>query len=125
MNLKKVKTSIALELPWPPSINHYYRHDGQYHRISEAGHIYRRIVKAAVKKISRIKPLTQRLSVTIEAHPPDRRARDLDNILKSLLDSLEKAGVFCNDSQIDFLQVQRYPRKAGGRVNVLIETREE
>ncbi|NBW22487.1 MAG: RusA family crossover junction endodeoxyribonuclease, partial [Caulobacteraceae bacterium] len=36
--------------------------------------------------------------VVIEAFPPDRRKRDLDNILKSLLDALTHAGVWEDDS---------------------------
>lgn len=41
--------------------------------------------------------------------PPDRRKRDLDNLLKSLLDGLEGAGVFKDDAQIDDLQIVRRP----------------
>ncbi|NBW20709.1 MAG: RusA family crossover junction endodeoxyribonuclease [Caulobacteraceae bacterium] len=45
--------------------------------------------------------------VVIEAFPPDRRKRDLDNILKSLLDALTHAGVWEDDSQIEDLRIYR------------------
>jgi len=48
-----------------------------------------------------------RLSVFIEAFPPDKRKRDLDNVLKSLLDALQHAGVYADDCQIDRLSIIR------------------
>jgi crossover junction endodeoxyribonuclease RusA len=66
--------------------------------------------------------LTGRLRVKLTAAPPDRRARDLDNILKSTLDSLEHAQVFVSDSQIDYLRIVREPpNRDGGSVRAIIE----
>lgn len=48
-----------------------------------------------------------RLTVALVAYPPDRRARDLDNILKAALDALQHAQAFDDDSQIDRLIVDR------------------
>jgi crossover junction endodeoxyribonuclease RusA len=48
-----------------------------------------------------------RLEVIIHARPPDRRARDLDNLLKATLDAVVKAGLIPNDSQIDKLAILR------------------
>ncbi|NBW23084.1 MAG: RusA family crossover junction endodeoxyribonuclease, partial [Caulobacteraceae bacterium] len=42
-----------------------------------------------------------------EAFPPDKRKRDLDNVLKSLLDALTHANVWDDDSQIDDLRIYR------------------
>lgn len=61
-----------------------------------------------------------RLEVEVDAYVPDRRRRDIDNIPKALLDSLEHAGVFVNDSQIDRLLVTRKGRRPGGAVVVRI-----
>lgn len=49
----------------------------------------------------------EKLKVHIEAYPPDKRKRDLDNLFKSLLDALEKSGVFKDDRQIDALSIER------------------
>jgi crossover junction endodeoxyribonuclease RusA len=63
--------------------------------------------------------LAGRLHVTIDVYPPDRRRRDLDNILKPVLDVLEEYGVFEDDEHIDVLVVRR--RGKGGYVQVLID----
>ena len=51
--------------------------------------------------------MKNRLLVKILASPPDNRKHDLDNILKSLLDSIQHAGVFEDDEQIDGLEIYR------------------
>lgn len=64
--------------------------------------------------------LMGRLSITIKAYPPDRRARDLDNVLKILIDSLADAGQFLNDSQIDKLLIERMEVIKGGQLLIEI-----
>lgn len=49
----------------------------------------------------------KRLKVDIIAYPPDKRRRDLDNLLKAPQDSLQHAGVFHDDSQIADLRIRR------------------
>jgi len=61
--------------------------------------------------------------MTVTLHPPDRRRRDLDNAMKALLDSLEHAGVYDDDSQIDDLRIVRGGIVPGGAC--VIEIREE
>tara|TARA_R100001594_G_scaffold133587_1_gene174357 strand:+ start:245 stop:532 length:288 start_codon:yes stop_codon:yes gene_type:complete len=61
------------------------------------------------------------VAVAIQAFPPDRRRRDLDNIQKVLLDALQTAGCFDDDSQINHLEIHRGPATDGdGHVNVEI-----
>lgn len=62
-----------------------------------------------------------RLSVLIRCYPPDRRARDLDNLGKTLLDSLTKAGLWKDDSQIDRLTFERCEMLKGGAVSVTVD----
>lgn len=108
-------------LPWPPSINHYWRHTRNGHYISQEGKAYRELVcLACAQQDIRFGP-HERLMVSIEAYPPDRRRRDLDNVLKSLLDSLQCAGVYDDDSQIDFLSIRRNA-SLQGRVAVEIKS---
>jgi len=91
-------------LPWPPSVNHYYRVVRGRPILAADGRAYR----IAVADIVSGPPLfAGRLAVTITATPPDRRRRDLDNLLKATLDALEKADVYLNDSQIDDLRIVR------------------
>ena len=107
------------ELPYPPSINHYYRRVGFRTLISREGRCYRREVVARLAA-RRVNPLRGRLSVVVHVFPPDRRKRDLDNALKCLLDSLQHAGVFVDDSQIDDLRIRRGPVVPAGKVLVFI-----
>lgn len=97
---------IELELPWPPSVNHYWRHVRGATLISREGRTYRMLVLAAWLQAGRPR-VDGRLALTILAHAPDRRRRDLDNIAKAPLDALAKAGVYADDSQIDRLVITR------------------
>jgi crossover junction endodeoxyribonuclease RusA len=57
----------------------------------------------------------------MSVHAPDRRRRDLDNVLKSTLDSLTHAGVWDDDSQIDQLSVERgFLDKGKGFIRITI-----
>lgn len=108
--------SMILTLPWPPSMNHYWRSVamGRSVRvlISARGRAYRAQVarsvalKATVGASGR-HPLAGRLAVTVTAYPPDRRRRDLDNLGKALLDACTHAGIWLDDSQIDDLRIVR------------------
>ena len=65
-----------------------------------------------------------RCSVAITCYPPDRRRRDLDNILKSALDSLVHARAIVDDSLIDELHVIRADSKPPGHIRILIRKME-
>lgn len=106
-------------LPWPPTVNTYYRKFGDKVLISAKGREYRETVADLSRANAWPKFGVDRVRVEIEAWMPDRRRRDLDNILKSLLDSLTHAGVWDDDSQIDDLRIFRAPR-IGGMCKVAI-----
>lgn len=111
---------LKIELPWPPSINHYWRHAKGRHYISLEGTTYREMVFWTTTKFrGQFKP-TDRLSIHIDAYPPDRRKRDLDNVLKSLLDALQHAGIYEDDGQIDHLSIRRV-NSVEGKVEILIK----
>lgn len=119
---------ITLVLPWPPSVNTYWRHPTKgklagRHLISENGRAYRLAVYESVLRATGRVPrkLVDRLAVDISVHAPDRRRRDLDNLTKALLDALAHAGIYEDDSQIDDLRLRRAGIAAGGRVVVKIE----
>ena len=119
----------ALVLPWPPTVNTYWRRSAKGGKprthISNKGRAYRDdvIQLLLVSKAPRFG--TARLAVHITAYPPDRRDRDLDNILKPLLDALEHGGVYANDSQIDDLHIVRGGVTTGGEVHIRITEIEE
>ena len=110
------------DLPWPPSVNRYYRHVGPRVLISREGRKYRMMTVSRLG--GRFPKLTGNLRVSAEFYPPDARRRDLDNVGgKALLDSLQAAGLFEDDSQIKSLRLDmREPLPPEGLVHVLIET---
>jgi len=111
--------ALRLTLPWPPSVNHYWRRVGNRTLISKEGRLFRKRVLANLST-QHIEPMTGTLAVRVVAHPPDRRRRDLDNITKSLLDALEHGGVYEDDNQIDRLSIERASVVKGGAVIVEI-----
>ena len=112
-------------LPYPPSVNRYWRHPttgklAGRHLISEEGRAYRLAVQKAVI-VQRVRATHGRLAVHIIADVPDRRARDLDNLPKSVLDGLTHAHVWLDDAVIDDLRITRGPVVPGGQLRVSIE----
>ena len=115
-------TPIEFTLPWPPSVNHYWRNFRGRMVIGERGRAYRRDAIASIRQ-QRIPAdgVGGPLSVRVHAFPPDRRRRDLDNLQKALLDAVVAAGVIEDDSNIDELQVVRGKVQSGGMVWVRIQ----
>ena len=100
---------INIILPWPPSANTYWRRNGSRYFISPKGQSYRTNTAWSCHKYRGSFIATDRLKISILAYPPDKRKRDLDNLFKSTLDSLQFATVFVDDSQIDELSIKRMP----------------
>lgn len=106
-------------LPFPPSTNTYWRHVGAKVLISAKGREYRAAVAGLALENRWPRFGSQRLHVAIEAWMPDKRRRDLDNLLKATLDALTHAGIWDDDSQIDQLSINR-AHTIGGMLKVRI-----
>ncbi len=130
--MNPLKTIKLLDLPWPPSVNAFYvKKTGTNFtggrkakmKLKKKCDDYNLINRAAIDKhLSWVdRPLTNRLSVRILAYPPDKRMRDLDNLLKIMLDSLQYAKVFEDDAQIDRLLIERRTPRSPGHIDILIE----
>jgi len=113
---------MIFTLPYPPSINHYWRHVGPRTLISREGRTFRRNVCALLGGGGpRKPPAGGRIALCMDAFPPDRRRRDLDNIQKPVLDALEHAGVYEDDSQIDLLIGRRREPVTAGRLEIQMD----
>lgn len=109
------------ELPWPPSVNHYYRHVGARVLISRDGRLYRERIVNKLKSED-ISTFSGPVELFIELYPPDNRRRDVDNSLKCLLDTFTHGGLYRDDSQIYKLTViKREPMPPDGMAYVRIQ----
>ena len=97
---------LELDLPYPPSVNHYWRHFRGRTVISRNGLRFRDAVRDILLAMQ-VQPMSGPLAVHVEVFPPDRRRRDLDNLLKAIGDALEHGGAFHDDSQIVWLLVEK------------------
>jgi len=114
---------VDLELPMPPSANTYWRFvSGRVLKSKKARQYIRTIGELWIVHKAQTKSKAfsgdERLKAEIQVFPPDRRKRDLDNLLKVLLDSLEAAGLFKNDEQIDEIRIRRMQICTGGKMIV-------
>lgn len=110
---------MEFDLPFPPSVNHYYRHVGPRTLISRRGRAFRSRV-CAILAAARVRPFDGPIRVEIEVYPPDRRRRDIDNVQKALLDALQHGGAYHDDSQIVKLEIERRDCVPAGRTLVRI-----
>lgn len=120
------RQSLHLQLPWPRSVNHYFREyamppagekiearirehgfEGIHvwlrkntrvmKQVGEEGKEYRAQVTEIVLKARANKGLMVPLLMKMRAYPPDKRQRDLSNLYKCLEDALQQAGVVIDD----------------------------
>ena len=118
-------------LPFPPSVNHYWRHCHTGTYISKQGKDFRRAVRVALNAQGLAHALDGILSVKVVLCPPNRVRRDLDNFGgKALLDALTQErdrqgrivwpGMWVDDSQIHELHLTWGPVIRGGQTIVTV-----
>lgn len=125
---------IEIELPYPPCLNHY-KMPGRLVK-TRTGKVYQsRIntpettryyfaVSSIIFRMRRSEGLKcfgdATIGMEVYAYPPDKRKRDLDGILKVLLDAMQKAGLYNDDYNIARLYVERKDIIPSGKVIVRI-----
>ena len=111
---------FTIELPYPPSVNRYYRHVGFRTLISREGRAYRSWVCSILRRAD-VRPMEGTLAVGLDLYPPDGRRRDCDNVQKALLDAMQHGGMYHDDSQVKkLLTIMRERVVPGGKVIVCI-----
>ena len=111
---------ITLRLPCPPSMNTYWRNFRGRTVLSKKGREFKQLVQEYVIDNQVPKFGDQRLSVIMVFRPRDKRVCDIDNRIKPVLDALQDAGVYDDDSQIDHLEMSRGLHLKGGGIVVFI-----
>lgn len=125
---------LILELPWPPSVNHYKK-VGRLVK-TKTGKLYQQRVDTNETKTFyyQVYMMTRRkiplewakfaASATIKyearicLYPPDYSRWDIDNRLKVLIDALVRAHLINDDSQIYRLYVEKCDYDGDGRAIV-------
>lgn len=111
--MASAKPDLIYTLPFPISVNTYYRVHMNRVLLSQAGRKYKLDVQAALLEQG-VRRVEGRLRVSLLLRRTDKRIFDIDNFQKSCLDSV-KGILFEDDSQIDILHVKRGPVFKGGK----------
>ena len=128
------QSKYTVAVPFPPSVNHYWRHIAIPMRnkatgkqsvrvqslISAQGRKYKQAVRAEVKAQRANFGILASMRLVVVLYPPDRRKRDVDNYAKALLDGLTGAGVWDDDSQVRDLRLIWGKAIRGGKAIVHI-----
>lgn len=108
-----------LVIPYPPSVNRIWRN---YQGRTILSKEYREY-KTMVAKLLGVNenPSAARIRVCIHAYMPDKRRRDISNLIKVTEDILTHAGIWVDDEQIDDLRIIRSGVDNPGRLEIEIE----
>ena len=107
---------FEVNLPWPPTVNHYWGVRGLRRYLTKRAKDFRQDVIDVCDNSECIYP-TQRLSLHLKLFMPDNRRRDIDNVSKGILDSLAYAGCYNDDCQIYQLFIEKVDKTAHGLPN--------
>jgi Holliday junction resolvase RusA-like endonuclease len=130
-----------LDLPWPPSVNHYKKvgrivktKTGKlYQQRKNTCHtdkfyfdtyiLHKQSMPSEWLKFANSETIAFEVSVYL--YPPNTSRYDIDNNLKVLFDGLVRAKVIKDDSQITRLHVQKMDNIQNGKVIVKISPLED
>jgi crossover junction endodeoxyribonuclease RusA len=115
------KNNLSLLLTYPPSVNTYWGFHGHRRFLTKKALDFKANVAVVFSATNLTGFGNAEIVLNIVLHPPDRRVRDIDNVLKPLLDALVSAGVFNDDSQVCCLTVSRGTIVKGGSCEVCVE----
>lgn len=118
---RPVVKSLILTLPYPPSVNKYWRRSGNRTHISPGGEAFRKQVAEACLE-AHVGRLEGKLAIQMVLCSGDKRHRDIDNYSKATLDALQHCGVYGNDNQIVDMRVIRGPADDRHVVEVFIKS---
>jgi crossover junction endodeoxyribonuclease RusA len=124
--------TYEFSLPWPSATgNHAVKHTrtGGHYKTPEAK-AYEAVVAQIVAGMGMgsllgQKPLGGPLAVSWLLAPPDRRARDVDNVRKVVADALTRAGFWADDSnKVLAREIFEWSEPTrGGEISLLVEVR--
>lgn len=113
---------MKLTLPFPPSVNGYWRTFRGRMIISKRGREFReKCLEDIAKQISYSeREIEHHVEVSIILYPPSKRLMDIDNFTKGCFDSLTHAGIWKDDSQVKKLTIEWGEIVKGGKAEITI-----
>lgn len=94
------RSPSSITLPWPPSVNTYWRSFRGRNILSEKGRNYKASAASAIL-LAGVRRVLGPCRLRITLYPPDDRRRDSDNYNKPIFDALVECGVIeADDSRI-------------------------
>jgi len=109
-----------ITMPYPPTVNTYYTVARNRKILSKRGRAYKKEAMVYLYEQGVPKGREGPYSISIRVRMPDKRKRDIDNLIKPLLDSLVEYGALSDDSEVIDLRIQKFNPIKGGQVEVLI-----
>lgn len=104
--------SVVLELPWPPTVNHYWTPTLKRHKrgpragltyaslkLSNEGKAYSQNVELIILS-KRLKAIKGQVHVHLVSHPLKYFRYDIDNFRKGIYDALHRSGLIEDDQHI-------------------------
>lgn len=125
------KMLADMTLPYPPSLNHYWRMNRGRVHISEEGEKYLRLIRQLafingkslyqdrffLKKMAEVSGKKQQLRVNAVFYLPDNARRDLDNLFKVIFDCMTKTGIWLDDSQVFEIRSSKILKRDHGSIS--------
>jgi Holliday junction resolvase RusA-like endonuclease len=110
----------VFEIPYPPSVNRYWKSFRGRVVLSKEGRQYKVAVAEKCAGIGiALVPAGKFVSVSLDVHRP-RKIGDLDNTMKAIFDALQGIA-YENDSQIVEIFARRFDDKSNPRVVVAVD----
>lgn len=98
---------LYVTLPFPPSVNNIWRGGkGGRHYLSAKYKSWREAAALIAKSQTKGKQIKGPYALQINVSRPDKRKRDLDNLLKAVVDLLVHVGVTSDDSELQMIEAQ-------------------
>lgn len=108
-------------LPWPPSVNGYWRSFRGRQIISKRGREYKETVAGLMDDLNLSdEMISDRVAVRITLCPPTLRKYDIDNFCKCVFDALSKCGFWEDDELVYALNIRKGEKIKGGLVRVIV-----
>ena len=108
---------VEVILPYPPSANRLWRRSGK--RIHKSAQYQAWLTDAAwTARSQRQGAIVGPYALSLQAKRPDKRRRDLDNLIKPVSDALTQAGVIADDCWAEMISMRWVTQGDGVHVRV-------